>query len=186
MCWMMTETGFVSVVKKGGGLMVRSRDRESLEAFCALARVDSSRIVEGGGTDYQFRVRRVSKRDVKRAMCATVDGIEYSNFKDRAKIARGKTYANFLSRVWSAGWDLVPADVLARERARDKQRLAALPASRGRTITSSRWGDLDWSDKLEDDDLDFLEPPEEDDLPPLHEMTDEQWDAFMRENPAGI
>lgn len=104
--WSMTEDGFVSIVNKGGGLQVRSRDRESIERFCDLARVKRSRIVEDGGTDYQYRVRRVAKKDVKRYLCATVDAVTYTNFKDRAKVSRGAAYAKALSDVWLAMWSM--------------------------------------------------------------------------------
>lgn len=106
--WSMTQDGFVSVVNKQGGLQVRSRDLESIQRFCDLARVDRKRIVEGGGTDYQYRVRRVSKKDVKRYLCATVDGIDYSNFKNQAKVSRDKQYADALGGVWSVMWRIAP------------------------------------------------------------------------------
>jgi len=105
----MTTAGFVSIVNKEGGLQVRSRDRESIEAFCLLSGVDRKRIVEGGGTDYQWRVRRVSKRAVRRYNNAVLEGITYSNFKNEAKRVRGPKYASFLGRVWGAGWELAPA-----------------------------------------------------------------------------
>lgn len=163
--WNMTQHGFVSIVNKGGGLQVRARDKESLEAFCDLAKIDRSRIVEGGGTDYQFRVRRVSKRDVKRYVCAVVDGIDYDNFKNRAKNARGKKYADFLSRIWSAGWSLVDPEVRRREDALAKQMRARTPR------VSSRWGEIEWDGEIED------EPRS------IHSLTDDGWDALMREEP---
>lgn len=106
--WSMTTLGFVSIVYKQGGLQVRSRDRASIEAFCDASGVPRSRIVEGGGTDYQYRVRRVSKTAVRRYNNAVLEGLTYANFKDEAKRKRGAQYASFLGKVWGAGWDLAP------------------------------------------------------------------------------
>lgn len=112
--WSMTPDEFISVVYKEGGLQVRSRDRASIESFCRKAGVDPKRIVEGGGTDYAFRVRRVSKLALRRYNNAVLDSITYPNFKNEAKARRGKSYANALSRVWTAMLALEPKDAWRR------------------------------------------------------------------------
>lgn len=116
--WMMTPNGFVSIVAKGGegALMVRARDRESLENFIDCVSGDRERIVEGGGTDYPFRVTSWPA-EVGVFLAVALNDVTYQNFKNEAKLRRGNVFADFLSRVWSAGWSLTPEDVQQRERA---------------------------------------------------------------------
>ena len=117
--WLMTPDGFLSVVAKGGPgvLMIRARDYDSLSSFLVAVQGDISRITEGEGTDYPFRIVS-SKAEVSEFMMQMVDQIDYSNFKTEAKRVRGKTFADFLSKVWVAGLMLTPFEVQAREDAR--------------------------------------------------------------------
>lgn len=50
--WLFTNTGFVSAVSTGTELMVRSRDRESLES---LAEAAKSEIISTPSNDYPYR-----------------------------------------------------------------------------------------------------------------------------------
>jgi len=117
--WLMTPYGFISAVAKGGKdtLMVRARDRQSLEHYCDINELDYSLITEGEGTDYPFRVVS-NEKDVEFYAVWTVRNITYSNFKTEAKRVRGKAFADFLGEVWSSGWSLTPLDVQKRESAR--------------------------------------------------------------------
>lgn len=101
--WLMTTAGYVSIVAKGGKdvLMVRARDVDSLKAFCVGADVPASRIITGTGTDYPHRIKS-NADEVKKFLLAEVEWIQYSNFKDEAKTVKGKKFADFLSRVWTA------------------------------------------------------------------------------------
>jgi hypothetical protein len=115
--WIMTPEMFVSIVQKRedpiGVLTVRSRDMRSLQAFCALARIEQDRAVEKIETDYPFRLQ-AAQSEVDEAARNAVRQITYDNFKSEAQRVRGKVYANFLGRVWSAGLSLTPAPVQAR------------------------------------------------------------------------
>jgi len=51
--WLFTDTGFVSAVSDGSDLMVRSRDRESLEPLAAVAKVEIKKTPKN---DYPYRV----------------------------------------------------------------------------------------------------------------------------------
>lgn len=210
MSWHMTQHGFVSIVFKGGGLMVRSRDRKSIESFCDLAGIPRERIVAGGGTDYQFRVRRVSQRAVNRYHRAETAMIDYSNFKDRAKVSRGKAYAGALTRCWSAMWDLAPlpsriyttstagmsenriiAEQFGAVEEVEGYPSAALILALSDQECEDVLNDLDLAAQHGDDEAEAL-LREVDDLldmrntKSVHDMTEDEWDKFMRETPGGI
>ena len=51
--WLFTNTGFVSAVSNGQDLMVRSRDRESLEPLAEAAKTE---ILSTPKNDYPYRV----------------------------------------------------------------------------------------------------------------------------------
>ncbi len=74
--WLFTNTGFVSAVSTGAELMVRSRDRESLEP---LAEAAKSEIISTPSNDYP-----------------------YKNFKSEVAATRGYDFAHPLMKVWSA------------------------------------------------------------------------------------
>jgi hypothetical protein len=137
----ITQAGFTSAVAKddSGRLEIRARDKQSLEDWCRRAKVSQDRIIEGGGTDYAFRVRAVTKRELKRYYSSHVDDITYSNFKDRIKETRGKKWGKALMDVWVALYALQTSKVYDR------------PLSIGKAYTSSsgarngRWADdLSW------------------------------------------
>jgi hypothetical protein len=112
----ITQGGFTSAVAKdsSGRLEIRARDKQSLEDWCERAKVDAGRIVEGGGTDYAFRVRSVTRRELKRYYSSHVDDITYSNFKDRIKQTRGKKWGKALMDVWVALYALQTSKVYDR------------------------------------------------------------------------
>jgi hypothetical protein len=105
--WVMTTAGFVSIVAKGGKnvLMVRSRDLESIKAYCLGAGIDARAIVTGVGTDYPHRVYS-NRAEVMKFFEAEMEWLQYKNFKDEAKLVKGKGYADFLGRVWTASLSL--------------------------------------------------------------------------------
>lgn len=101
--WIMTTGGYVSIVAKGGPgvLMVRARDLESLKSYCTGAGIDFRAIVTGVGTDYPHRVYS-NRHELEKFLLAEVEYVQYKNFKDEAKLVRGKKFADFLQRVWTA------------------------------------------------------------------------------------
>lgn len=137
--WIMTTEGFVSVVAKGGKdvLMVRSREKKAIKAFCLGAGRPFSDIVTGTGTDYPHRVRS-NKDEVKKFLLEEVDYIDYSNFKDRAKSNSGNVFAGFLSKVWSASLDLEDIDK------KGKWRSYRLPFEKANS-------EYDWTEEIDQD-----------------------------------
>jgi hypothetical protein len=111
--WIFTETGFVSAVANiddDASLVVRSRDRQSLESLAAL---DGDQIIVGAGSDYPYRL--LCTRTVFTTWLASqVSALDYPNFKSRVHDTRGDTWASALLDVWSAMCDVT--DSAARGR----------------------------------------------------------------------
>jgi hypothetical protein len=103
--WIFTETGFVSAVQHRDNpeyLMVRARDRESLESLAAMLSIE---IKSTPNADYPYRLV-ATKEDVKSWMNDSIDFLGYSNFKNQVAITRGKEYAYTLGSVWSTMHDV--------------------------------------------------------------------------------
>jgi hypothetical protein len=96
--WIFTNTGFVSAVSTGKELMVRSRDRESLEPLAEAAR---SEIVPTPSNDYPYRTM-VSHEIFSRWVSHMASNIAYTNFKSEVAVTRGHDFAHPLMKVWSA------------------------------------------------------------------------------------
>ncbi len=100
--WLLTSIGFFSVVVDNDHserLMVRARRREDLEVLCGR-HLHGTRIIEGVGTDYPFRVF-APRQDVERALAALVADLDYPNFKDAVAERQGVARAHIYSKVWS-------------------------------------------------------------------------------------
>jgi len=111
--WLFTETGFISAVRhrdQPGHMMVRARDKESLET---LAAISTSDITKTPTADYPYRTV-VTDNDLTTFMNIAVDTLDYDNFKSRVAVSRGYDYAHALTAVWSAMHDV--EDVTARQR----------------------------------------------------------------------
>lgn len=103
--WIFTETGFVSAVQHRDNpeyLMVRARDRESLESLAAMLSIE---IKSTPNADYPYRLV-ATKEDVKSWVNDSIDFLGYSNFKNQVAITRGKEYAYALGSVWSTMHDV--------------------------------------------------------------------------------
>jgi len=96
--WIFTNTGFVSAVSNGRDLMVRSRDRESLEP---LAESANSEIIATPANDYPYRTI-VSHEVFSRWVSHMASNITYKNFKSEVAATRGHDFAHPLMKVWSA------------------------------------------------------------------------------------
>lgn len=97
--WVFTQDGFVSAVEnsdKPGEMVVRSRDRASLELLSDLT---GSEIVELQHRDYEYRVF-VTKQDFANWLVSHVEEIDYSNFKNRLWRTRGDVYHDAANEVW--------------------------------------------------------------------------------------
>ena len=96
--WLFTNTGFLSAVSNGQDLMVRSRDRESLEPLAESAK---TKILSTPQNDYPYRVI-VTHETFSRWAAHMATGITYKNFKSEVAATRGYDFSHPLMKVWSA------------------------------------------------------------------------------------
>ena len=96
--WLFTNTGFVSAVSNGKDLMVRSRDRESLEA---LSEITEQKISHTPQNDYPYRLV-ISHEIFAKWVAHMAQEITYKNFKTEVAATRGYDFAHPLMKVWSA------------------------------------------------------------------------------------
>lgn len=98
--WIFTETGFVSAVVHRDDpklMMVRARDKKSLEPLAEFAR---TKIEKTPSADYPWRTV-VSKKTLKTWMAKNIEDAEYDNFKSRVSKTRGYEFVDALHEVWS-------------------------------------------------------------------------------------
>jgi hypothetical protein len=96
--WLFTNTGFVSAVSNGKDLMVRARDRESLEPIAESAKTE---ILASPQNDYPYRVI-VTHEFFARWVSNMATNITYKNFKSEVAATRGSEFLHPLMKVWSA------------------------------------------------------------------------------------
>ena len=96
--WIFTNTGFVSAVSDGKDLVVRSRDRLSLEPIAAFAKVE---IKKSPVSDYPYRLT-IDKALFAEWLSTMAKSIDYRNFKSEVADLRGDHFAHPLMKVWSA------------------------------------------------------------------------------------
>ena len=96
--WLFTNTGFVSAVSNGKDLVVRARDRESLEA---LMEITKQKISHTPQNDYPYRLV-ISHETFAKWVAHMAPGITYKNFKSEVASTRGYDFAHPLMKVWSA------------------------------------------------------------------------------------
>ncbi len=109
--WLITNFGFFSVVQKSGEaqLTVRSRARRDLEMLREKYLPQLGEIVEGEGTDYQFRAR-VSREEFSEALKRIALDIDYSNFKNSVAREQGHGRAHIYHDVWASLWRISQKD----------------------------------------------------------------------------
>lgn len=77
--WLFLSDSFLSIVDKGDKsgktLLVRARKKGDIERVFPTATV-----IEGGGTDYQFRAR-IDREEVALRVAESVRNVSYPNFK---------------------------------------------------------------------------------------------------------
>jgi hypothetical protein len=108
--WIFTNTGFVSAVSNGKDLMVRSRDRESLEPLAESAKTE---IIATPTNDYPYRTI-VSHEVFSRWAAHMASNIAYKNFKSEVAATRGYDFAHPLIKVWSAMHDVEDSQARVR------------------------------------------------------------------------
>lgn len=95
--WLFTNTGFVSAVQIDKALVVRARDRESLEP---IAQLSKKGIQHTPKSDYPYRVTTDHQTFAKWTQHMALH-VDYPNFKSEVAQVRGHEYAHALTKVWS-------------------------------------------------------------------------------------
>lgn len=108
--WLFTSTGFISAVNKDGGLVVRARDRQSLQPLSEFTR---TKIVHTPIADYPYRLT-TDKEQFSRWLIEQINLLDYPNFKSEVAHSRGYEFAHPLNKVWSVMHDV--EDENARKR----------------------------------------------------------------------
>lgn len=102
--WLLTPTGFFSIVRKpqdaaAGTLTVRSRVRADLDGLRDTLLPELGPTIENAGTDYRYRAT-APKAAVAKAMAAMVEGLDYSNFKNAVAKSQGSQREHLYHEVW--------------------------------------------------------------------------------------
>jgi hypothetical protein len=145
--WVFTQHGFVSIVSSLEDpkvVMVRARDRKSLEQFIeALEGSDpftgeTLEIVASRYTDYPFRVI-CSRSAVSQYLADEALSIDYSNFKSRATQTRGNAWHDVLMSIWSRALGLSdkPKPTYSFPKVPTEDELGPAPFCDGRTKKGS-------------------------------------------------
>ena len=106
--WIYTSKGFVSAVKNRNehGLVVRARDKESLDYLAALAEVQ---VMKSPKADYPYRVF-VDNDTFTKWISSHIEGMDYTNFKSKVARTRGPEYSQALHAVWAVMHDVEDSD----------------------------------------------------------------------------
>lgn len=198
--WIMSQDGFTSAVFKNKKFQLRARDRQSLERMGFKGK----QIVTGVGTDYPFRVY-LTKRQYKRIVCRQIDAIDYSNFKNRVAVTRGRRYSDALHDVWVAMLRVEPKNAMSLlgnssfRTYKPGSRVAewwpeySTPGSTNGTDAGA-WSDYDaWEARKLDRDSGLVDPQDllieedlrqmEEDVKSIHDYTESEWAELMGEAP---
>ena len=102
--WLITPTGFFSVVQKPGDvaantLTVRARVRQDLVTLREQFLPGLGKIEESSSNDYRFRAV-VPRAEVAAAMAQMVNSLDYSNVKSQVAKVQGTTRAHLYHDVW--------------------------------------------------------------------------------------
>lgn len=107
--WLMTKYGFFSVVECAYGvkMVIRARDRNHLQELKNHTKIRLPRIETNAGTDYPYRIT-VERSVAERLVLGMVEGIDYTNFKNKAaeNEKHHPKYMDFLHAVWGLGLKL--------------------------------------------------------------------------------
>lgn len=98
--WVLTTTGFVSAVEHRDDprlLLVRARHRDDIAQLC---RAVGTELIEGGGTDYEFRTV-VAKETFAAWLADQAAAIDYPNFKDAVAERQDYARADVYGDVWA-------------------------------------------------------------------------------------
>jgi hypothetical protein len=118
--WLITPTGFYSIVEKPTDksrdtLTVRARLRSDLLALRRAYCPSLGRIRESEDTDYRYRAA-AKRADGARALAWMIEGLRYSNFKSEVAIQQGLERAHLYHDVWDVLHRLQDDPVFAASR----------------------------------------------------------------------
>jgi hypothetical protein len=108
--WIFTTTGFVSAVSDGNQLVVRSRDRQSLEPISTFAKAE---IKKSPVSDYPYRLTLPNELFAERVSTMAMS-INYRNFKSEVTDLRGDDFAHPLMKVWSTTHEVEDSEARSR------------------------------------------------------------------------
>lgn len=108
--WIFTTSGFISAVYKDGGVVVRSRDEESLGS---LSEFSGSNVNKTPFADYPYRLK-TDRETFSKWLEITAMAINYPNFKSEIADTRGYEFVKPLNKVWSVMHDVEDSE--ARDR----------------------------------------------------------------------
>jgi hypothetical protein len=99
--WLITTTGFYSIVQKPGekSLTIRSRVKKDLEVLRDKYLPDLGEIVKNENTDYRYRTI-ISHAELAEATAHMIQDIDYDNFKNTVAKVQGHNRAHVYSNVW--------------------------------------------------------------------------------------
>jgi hypothetical protein len=99
--WLITTTGFYSIVKKPGekDLTIRSRVKKDLVTLRDKYLQNMGEIVRTDNADYRYRAR-ISHAEFAAAAAQMVLDIEYDNFKNTVAKVQGHNRAHVYGNVW--------------------------------------------------------------------------------------
>jgi len=122
--WLFTQNGFVSAVAhrhKVGVLLVRARDRESLDSLIDYTSSPDlpNEIHHTPSADYPYRLE-IDRMQFARWLVDQTYDIDYDNFKNRVHDVRGDDFAMPLHKVWDVMHDVEDIDARPPRRRRDK------------------------------------------------------------------
>jgi hypothetical protein len=99
--WLITTTGFYSIVQKPGekDLTIRSRVKKDLEALRDKYLQNMGEIMRTDNADYRYRTL-ISHAELAAAAAQMVLDIEYDNFKNTVARVQGLNRAHVYGNVW--------------------------------------------------------------------------------------
>jgi hypothetical protein len=108
--WLITPTGFFSIVCKtgdleAGTLTIRARVKSDLQALRDQGLPSLGNVTENEGTDYPYRAK-AKRSDVAKALAQMVEQVDYDNFKNEVAKKQGNHRAKVYHEVWDVLYDL--------------------------------------------------------------------------------
>jgi hypothetical protein len=102
--WLITTTGFYSIVQKpwdreADTLTVRARAKGDLDALREAGLPELGEVKEDPNADYRFRAQ-APRAAVARVVEAQVEAIDYDNFKSAVARRQGSARAHLYHGVW--------------------------------------------------------------------------------------